>query len=793
MKLPIYQISTTQNGEYQVELNSAITMPNAVTYLWNELMMTTINCRGYVNSTFMQPEPSKYAFAQNMEAQTFIQPELNYYAGHPGRFFYIKESNKPLFSLPFAPINQEYSSFKFVACNNKVYWLITHHGLAFKLTLTLAEAKPEEHWRLDITNHSNEYRELDIYPYFPIGYMSWLNQSASYDKGANSIIARSITPYQKVEQYFENQSLKDITFFTASEQPCSWTANQSNFEGFGGLTSPQAIINDTLGNIESRYEVPTAAMQFKKQLAPKQTASMNFIFGAAKCRNEVVASSQFIKSERATAEKYLSQPYSSRHQQVLNIQTDTEALDAIINQWLPRQICYQHELNRLTTDPQTRNYLQDNLGMIYIAPHLAREAFIKALSQQMSSGAMPDGILLHDKAQLKYINQVPHADHSVWLPIFLLAYLNETNDKDLLHATVPFYDKSDAVPVAQHIEKALDHLIEARDHRELSLIEQGDWCDPMNMVGHKGKGVSAWLSMATAYAIDCWTNICQYYLPAKQQKQLDHYRDIAKRLRVAINEYFWRDNWYARGLTDGGDLFGIASDQEGQIYLNAQSWAMLANACSKDQQQKMLMYIEEKLTTPFGVMMLAPAYTKMREDIGRLTQKHPGVAENGSVYNHAAAFYIYSLYQIGEKQKAYQALTKMLPNLQTAEKTGQLPVFIPNYYRGAFDQLPEHAGRSSQLIHTGTVSWIYRCIIEELCGLKGNKGELMISPQLPTELAQLSGTRQFMGATFIFNIEKHAISNIEILMDGNKISGNIINGVVKNKIYNLEIRVPIDE
>nr|AIA88312.1 CAZy families GH94 protein [uncultured Podospora] len=35
---------------------------------------------------------------------------------------------------------------------------------------------------------------------------------------------------------------------------------------------------------------------------------------------------------------------------------------------MPRQVYYHGDTNRLTTDPQTRNYLQDGLGMIFIAP-----------------------------------------------------------------------------------------------------------------------------------------------------------------------------------------------------------------------------------------------------------------------------------------------------------------------------------------------------------------------------------------------------------------------------------------
>ena len=103
-------------------------------------------------------------------------------------------------------------------------------------------------------------------------------------------------------------------------------------------------------------------------------------------------------------------------------------LDNFVNHWLPRQMYYHGKTNRLTTDPQTRNYLQDHMGMSYIKPQIAREAFLIALSQQEASGAMPDGIILHKDAELKYINQVPHTDHCVWLPICLSTYLDETND-----------------------------------------------------------------------------------------------------------------------------------------------------------------------------------------------------------------------------------------------------------------------------------------------------------------------------------------------------------------------------
>jgi hypothetical protein len=97
----------------------------------------------------------------------------------------------------------------------------------------------------------------------------------------------------------------------------------------------------------------------------------------------------------------------------------------------------------------------------------------------------------------------------------------------------------------------------------------------------------------------------------------------------------------------------------------------------------MLQAISEELETPYGVMMLAPAFTRMREDVGRVTQKFPGSAENGSIYNHTAAFYVHSLYHVGESDRAFRCLRQMLPGpdlvgLRTPRPTsGLYPQLLP--------------------------------------------------------------------------------------------------------------------
>ncbi|GHE83424.1 GH36-type glycosyl hydrolase domain-containing protein [Thalassotalea profundi] len=779
----------------KVVLNSPLSMPNACAFLWNPQMLLQANCRGYVVAQHMQPEPAKYSYAPNIEAKTFIQPEHNYFAHHPGRFFYIKdEATGELFSAPHEPMRVKVDSYQFIASSNEIKWQISHLQLNITIIVTLTAEDVVERWSLTVENLSKEFRIISVYPYFSIGYMSWMNQSASFNSELNAIVADSVTPYQKVEQYFENKNLKDKTFLASNKKPDSWHCNQQFFEGEGGLHNPDAIQDKTLGNIEAIYQQPTAVMQFREKLVSGRKVEYEFLFGPASTELAIQQMREKYFGGRNLdfhAKQYIK--YLNQGNGCLHLETGDVEFDEFVNHWLPRQMFYHGDVNRLSTDPQTRNYIQDAMGMCFIQPNKARLAFITALSQQHSNGAMPDGILLHEKAELKYINQVPHADHGVWLPICLSVYLSETGDKSLLHEQIPFNDITQTRSFIEHIELALDYLLNATDHRGLSFIEQGDWCDPMNMVGYKGKGVSSWLSLATIYAVRSWCEICEQY---NLNIDIDKYREYLfaeKAMIAAVNKHFWDGHWYARGITDNNVVFGGHNDSEGRIYLNPQSWAILSNCADDEQTEKLISSVKEQLSTPFGMMMLAPSYTAMREDIGRLTQKHPGVSENGSVYNHAAIFYIYSLLKINKIDQAFDLLKLMVPSSETALKTGQLPLFIPNYYRGAYHQFPEQAGRSSHLFNTGTIAWFYRCLVEHLCGITAKGDKIYVSPQLPKKLSSIKGTRIIRGISFEFYITAADIDAIEVIHNGNRINGTILSNIENDKTNKLYIKLPRKE
>jgi cellobionic acid phosphorylase len=185
-----------------VELLCPVRMPQAGTFLWNRSLLLQLNCRGYASALHMQPEPGKYARAPVLEATSFLQPEQPHYAHHPGRFVYVQdEDGGALFSLPHAPVRAPVQGFVFRARADGVDWEVERDGLHLAWSVGLPPEDALELWTLTLDNPGEATCRLRVCVYFPLGYMSWMNQSARYSAALGGIVARCISGYQKREDW----------------------------------------------------------------------------------------------------------------------------------------------------------------------------------------------------------------------------------------------------------------------------------------------------------------------------------------------------------------------------------------------------------------------------------------------------------------------------------------------------------------------------------------------------------------------------------------------------------------
>lgn len=315
-------------------------------------MMIQATCRGYATSQYMQPEPAKYAHAPNLEAKTFMQPEQSYYTHHPGRFVYIKdEENGELFSAPYEPVKAPVDKFEFDVGRSDIRWIVEKGGVRVEMVLGIPVGDVVEMWSVRVVNVSGRSRRLSVVPYFPFGNMSWMNQAAGWDEGLVGVVASSVTPYQKAEDYWKNKFQKDKSYFVCETRPDSWEARQGAFEGEGGLHAPSALENPMLGRSDARYETPVAAVQYRFDFEAGEERQYRFLFGPAfdeaeikDMRDKYLSKKGFAKAAREYAE------YIEKGSGCLQIETPDKGLDNFVNKWLPRQVYYHGDVNRLTTE-----------------------------------------------------------------------------------------------------------------------------------------------------------------------------------------------------------------------------------------------------------------------------------------------------------------------------------------------------------------------------------------------------------------------------------------------------------
>jgi cellobionic acid phosphorylase len=89
------------------------------------------------------------------------------------------------------------------------------------------------------------------------------------------------------------------------------------------------------------------------------------------------------------------------------------------------------------------------------------------------------------------------------------------------------------------------------------------------------------------------------------------------------------------------------------------------------------------------------------------------------------------------------------------------------------------------------VAWLYRCLVEGLFGLKGDRQGLVIQPHLPSHWRQAKVTRTFRGATFNIEMRREpGLSNTLVVVDGRKLPANRLTDIQAGKTYAVEVSIP---
>lgn len=758
----------TEDGKRYV-LNDPHLIDRADSDLWNDTMYVQTDHRGRCRAWFLQPNQTSYS--------------------EPLRCFYVRDDETGEFwSAPFEPVCAEPDEFEFSVGLGDLAWRVVRDGLEIRLRQAVPRDDTVELWTAELCNVGRRRRKVSLVSLFPVGSLGKLTHRARFDERLGAFVHKYFPYYVHWQDYYKLRELANNVFCAADVKPTSWETNLEDFTGEKGLHDPAGLHARRLGRGEAPQKPSAAAFQYARTLAAGESLKVNFAFGPARDRREISRlKRKFLQRdgvERAVRKVYR---FLESHRPSVSIETPDEEFNHFINHWQSRRALMLGRTMRLTFAPQGRNAIQDAMGAVYTNADDAREWFPRIYAHQQADGWVPHGMPMADGAQVMAISEIPHRDTCVWGAIAMYFYLAETGDFDILDQRVPFADDAGGATLYEHICRALEWLLADRTKRKLSRLGEGDWNDPLNMAGREGRGESIWLTEALSRALDDWALVADH---VGDKRRAARYRREADVGRKAVNKYAWDGRWYARGTTDAGRWFGNSKQKEGKIFLNAQSWAIIAGLAGDKRLDSCVASVERVLATPPGPMTLHPPFQDMREDIGKLTQKQPGTGENASVYSHAATFYAYALLQTGRADHGWRVLRNLLAGGRDNPVTrcGQLPLYVPNFYRGT--GCGASAGHSSHSPNTGTSAWYYRTAVAMLMGVRGELSGLRIDPKLPGGWKRAGVRRKWRGAEFDIVIRRGRCDATRLELDGEELSDNLIPPQPAGSRHEVKVTIP---
>ncbi len=671
----------------------------------------------------------------------------------PQRNIYLRDNEtSEVWSASVVPTNVELDEFS------------TSHGLGYsvleskkngiKISFQIFVPRKEagEIWSVIITNESGRKRDISVFTVAPM-VLDGVNLTYGYNSAVDG--------YQEKEKqrlYFRNRSVSVMTekyrAFTYTDVPYNhYDISKEVFLGNKQTnTLPDCIANGQLSDSSASTELMVSALQHNLILESDAEQRLNFVMGIVFDEKEADEfTSLYANSELIDAELEKIKKQNTERLGLTTINTPDGDFNNIFNVWMKHQLFLMADWARFYFKGY-RDTLQDAAGMAILDSDRATAMLIKALQNQRSDGFCPRAFRVSSKEVAAADKH--YSDSPSWISHATYSILRETGDLTMLDQVVDYSDKG-VDTIWDHNLKAIDFLWNDRGERGLALIRHGDWNDLMDRVGAEGKGEGVWMSIALARALKLVGEIAKWKGDSFRATQCEErYQEIKKN----ILEHGWDEDHFIYAFTDTGNKVGDNASEEGQVFINPQSWAVLAGIVDSDKYEEIMKKVEPMVDTPVGPVHNWPPFTKYNKDIGSITGIPQGNFTNGNVYCHAASFKIAADYVAGRNDKAFKTFMSILPSEERSEPFAQA-----NSYVGP-TALRKERNVSDDPWRTGTIAWNVLNCFDNLLGFKREFKGFTIDPQIPSHWNNLSFERFFRGTTFKINIKRGDIQ--KVLVDG---------------------------
>jgi cellobiose phosphorylase len=702
----------------------------------------------------------------------------------PGRYLYIRDNKSGDYWSPtWQPVFKKLSAYE------------CRHGLGYtKISSSYSDIEAEvtyfvpldenlEIWMLTLRNTSSEEKELTVFSYAE--FCLW---QAEFDQtDLQSIQFRGVAKYEEdaIFHHFFNP-YTGYAFFASNGTITGYDCNREKFIGlYHSESNPLAVERGQCFNSESLGGNPIAATSNLVKLGPGETKTIIFILGVAKEKSEAKKYIQkFKKKTSVDAEFQKLREYWDAYLSNFQVDAPDKEFNTMINVWNQYQCKTTFDWSRYVSLYETgigrgigfRDCNQDALGVVHALPKRVRQRILDLAKNQFEDGHVyhlyfpltgEGGFPYYTKEKMKFFS-----DDHLWLILSVCEYIKETGDITILNENVKFVEGSSA-SLYEHLKRSINFTLNHMGNHGLPLLGTADWNDPQNLPGPNNAAESVFTAMLFHKALLELTELCR---ECNQEKDAQKFAAMADKIKTHVNEIAWDGEWYIRAFDDSGNPVGSSKRKEGKIYLNAQSWAVISQIAPKERAIQCMNSAKKHLDTKYGLMLLAPAYSRYYPEIGDLTSYVPGLKENASIWSHANAWAILAECMLGRGDQAYEYYKKLAPT--TKNKIADIHQTEPYVYAQTIagkDHPNFGMARNSWL--TGTASWMMKVATNWILGVRPQYNGLLIDPCIPKTWASFKVIRHFRNAIYEIQVENpnHVSKGIKnVIVDGKQLKDNLL-------------------
>jgi cellobiose phosphorylase len=720
---------------------------------------------------------SGYSWRTHAQLNRLTRWEQDLIKDEWGKYIYLHDEKGNIWSAGWKPVC--HAPDRYVCRHGLGYSIIEslNFGIATTLFMFVPNDDPVEIWKLTLHNRTSRTKTLNLFTFFEwcLGQApDWHREfhksfiETRYDAKLQALFATKRLWEIPTERGHWNADWGYVAFHSSNLKPAAFDSDKETFLGmYGNQRLPAAVRDGKLKKSVGNWLDHIASLQVAVTLAPREEKAICFTLGAAA---SVTQAAELIQKYRSlekveTALERMRQRWDDLLSTV-EIDAPDESMNLMLNTWLKYQAISGRLWGR-TAYYQTggafgfRDQLQDSQVFLPIDPGRTKQQILMHARHQFKDGSVYHW--WHPLSEIGLQNKI--SDNLLWLPFVVNSYLQETSDFGILECQEPFVDDPTPALIYDHCLRAIDKALERFGAHGLPLIGAGDWNDGLSAVGLDMQGESAWLAHFIHRILYDFAAIAEKYGALTQAQT---YRDRAQHLKDKINLEAWDGEWYYRATKDSGERIGSQQNVEGKIYLNAQTWAVIAGVADRERAEKVMDEVEKNLEYKAGPLLLYPGY-KTPDKLSAIFRYAAGMRENGGVYTHAATWAVVAEALLGRGEAACECFQNQ--SHQPRQKPDEY--FAEPYVTSGNIEGPDSKfyGRGGWTWYTGSAAWLFKVGLEWILGIRPTFDGLVIDPCIPSTWDGFKIRRRFRGAVYDIEVKnpEHVNGGLkEILIDRQK-------------------------